>query len=348
MNLRRSAPALVLALLLAPSVARAQVSDFDRNTARALGQEGHEALDRSDFATAVNRFTRADALVHAPTFLLGLAQAQAGLGHLVSALEIYNRILREGLPPRPPAAFVKALGTAQRESDALGRRIPYVIVKVAGAGAGAAKVTIDGLPVPAAALGVKRAVDPGKHAIRAESPGLAPSEVALTIAPGKTETVTLEPKPGVAPPALPPPAVVTPPPPAVVAPPPSPEPAPPAASGGSTRRVLGIAGIAIGGAGVAVGAVTGGLAIAKHGSIATSCPGGKCLMSEESTLGPEVSTYQAFAGASTAGFVVGGVLAATGVVLLVTAPKAEAARAGTGVTIEPLVGAGWAGLKGRF
>ena len=178
MNLRRSAFALAFAFCfgLAPSVARAQISDFDRNTARTLGQEGHEALDRSDFSTAADRFTRAVAIVHAPTFLLGLAEAQVGLGKLVSALATYNRIVREGLPPSPPAAFTKALETARAEIEALARRIPYVIVQVAGPGAATARVTIDGLPVPAAALGVKRPVDPGKHLIRAEAPGLAPGE----------------------------------------------------------------------------------------------------------------------------------------------------------------------------
>jgi hypothetical protein len=330
MRQHRFASVLVLASCFSPSIAGAQISDFDRNTARTLGQEGHAALDQNDFAAAADRFARADALVHAPTFLLGLAQAQVGLGKLVSAMETYSRILREGLPASPPAPFARAIEVARREADALAARIPHVIVQVEGRGAAGARVTIDGQVVPPAALGVKRAIDPGEHVVRAESQGLAASEKTVTVAEGEVETVTLEPAPA-APPAQA-----------------AGRGSEAAAGRGSTRRALGVAGIAAGGVGITLGAVTGGVAIAEHGSLLRSCPGGKCPIGQEAELRPRIGTYETFAGISTAGVVAGGVLAAAGIALVVTATGAEGRRGGAGITIEPIAGAGWAGVRGRF
>ena len=327
MNLRLAAAAFVLAALVAPAVASAQISDADRTAARALGQEGHEALDKNDFAAAVDRFTRADALIHAPTFLLGIAQAQVGLGKLASALETYQRIVREGLPSDPPPAFVKALDAARKALVALAPRVPYLTLALTGAGARAARITIDGVEVPGAELGVKRAIDPGKHVIRAVAEAFAPAEATVTILEGKAETVTLEPRPKAATPSE-----------------------PQAAAPGSTRKTLGIVGLGAGGAGLAVGAVMGGLVLAKHGDLVKSCPGGGCPIALKATLQPKLDSYRALGAGSTAGFVVGGVLAAAGAVLLITAPKAPEAvgAAAPWMTLRPALGLGYAGAEGSF
>src|SRR5258705_2607731 len=89
--------------------------DADRLTARALAEEGRVALDRFDYSLAEERFARADALIHAPTLMLGLARAQAGLGKLVEAHESYQRILREGGRPGSPPAFARAVDDPARQ-----------------------------------------------------------------------------------------------------------------------------------------------------------------------------------------------------------------------------------------
>ena len=61
MNDRHRFAVLALLACLAPATAFAQVSDIDRAAARALGQEGHEAADRKDWATAADRFALARA-----------------------------------------------------------------------------------------------------------------------------------------------------------------------------------------------------------------------------------------------------------------------------------------------
>jgi hypothetical protein len=329
MDLRRP---LLIALLLVPALAghaAAQpqpVSDANRATARALAAEAHAAFDKKDYVTAADRFARADALVHAPTLLLGLAQSKIALGKWVEAQEILNRILREGVAPGSPPAFSRALGEAKKELDALTPRMPFVIVEVTGPSADAVKVSIGGVDLPAAVIGVKRPIDPGKHQVRAGAEGFTPVEEAVTAAEGKTVTVTLQLK---ADPNAPAPPPVT----------PSPEEKP-----SSLRFKLGIAGVAVGGAGIVLGAVAGGIALAKHGELAKKCPppSGNC---DGSVTQGDLDSFRGVANGATAGFVLGAALAATGIVLMVTAPKAKPAA---GAWITPLVGPGALGLQGGF
>lgn len=324
------AAALVSAALVVPSAARAQVSDADRATARALAVEGQHAYDKQDYATAAERFARADALVHAPTLLLALARAEVGLGKLVSAQEAYNRILREGVAPGSPPVFTKALEDARKEVDRLAPRVPSITIVVKGSKAAA--VTIDGARVPAAALGVKRPVDPGKHKVRATAEGMAPAEVELTIGEGKHETTTL---------VLEPPKAATVAPPSV-APPIAPPPAPAADKApGSGRRIAGFALLGVGGAGLVMGAVTGGLAVKQHGDLATACGGGKC---PESAYG-KLDSYHLLGTLSTVGLVVGAASAGAGAILVLTAPKASPKNA---AFVTPVIGPAYLGVEGSF
>ncbi len=58
-----------------------------------------------------------------------------------------------------------------------------------------------------------------------------------------------------------------------------------------------------------------------------------------------MESYNTAGAFSTAGFIAGGALAATGVVLLVTAPKP---RPSAGAHVAPVIGAGYLGLAGAF
>jgi hypothetical protein len=346
---RRTLP-LALALLLFPALASAQApptaSAADRAAARELAKEGTAALVRQDYAEAADRFARAGTLVHAPTLTLGLARAQVGLGKWLVALDLYNQILQEGAAPGSPPAFVKARKDARKDLDDLEPRVPSVIIVVKGA---ARVVTLDGVAVPAATLGVKRPVDPGMHVLHAEGDGLAPADVTVTLAERKVESVTLElkppprvaPPPPVAPPPVAPPPVAPPPVAPAVTPPPPVEPVAGGARPGSVQRTLGFVGLGAGGAGLLVGAVTGVLVLSKHGEIAKACP----LAYPHPCNDPEILTYDTLGAASTGGFIVGGALVVTGIVLLATAPKAYAA---TNAGVVPLLGPGWVGARGRF
>jgi hypothetical protein len=325
---------LVAALSLLPATARAQPSDPNRATARTLANEGQEAFDKGDYKTAVDRFARADALYHAPTLLLALAHAQIAMGKLVSASETYNRIVSEGAPPRSPQAFVKAVEDATKELAALEVRIASLIIDVHGSDAAA--VTIDDTPVPGAALGVKRPTDPGEHVLRATAPGFRDAQVSITLAEGATRNVTLELKPvGVTPPSDEKPGL----------------------GSGSPQKTLGIAVAGVGGAGLLMGGITGFIALNQHGKLVEACgPTRHCPVEQKDAL----DSFHTVSTVSTIGFAVGGAALATGVVLILTAPRAKPAppvdararkrtrSSNAALSLTPQIGAGYIGVAGRF
>jgi len=337
MHIRRSLAALILVSALSPAAAFAQ-SDADKATARDLTVEGYTLLDKRDFASAADRFKRADALYHAPTITLGLGRAYAGLGKLMSAQEALSRAAHETVPPNASVAFSNAVADAQRELAAIAPRVPGVIINVKGPTE--ARVTLDGADVPSAALGVKRPVNPGSHVIKVTASGFFPGEAAVTVAEGRIETVTIALKPGG-------PVTQPPPPPAGAAQGVGPSPPGQVVDAGapqsSTQRTIGFAGIGVGGAGLIVGAITGGLALSKHGSLLATCKDGHCPKGSESKYQAEIDSYKTMGTISTAGFIAGGALAVTGVILVVTAPKAKKTGA-----ITPVIGLGYVGAQGRF
>lgn len=325
----RAAAALLLAAWLAPAVARADISDADRATARALAVEGQDALDRRDFKLALDRFSRADALIHAPTLLIGVARALGGLGRLVAAQEAYNRILREGVAEGSPAPFFAALDEARKELEALAPRVPAITIVVKGPAA--AQVTIDGQPVPAAALGAKRPADPGERVLRATAEGFEPGEAKVTLAEGEHRTVTIELRA------------------AAGAPPAGPVGPQPDGGGGISRTTLGVIALGVGGAGLALGGVTGALAIGKRSDLEAQCGGSTCPPSFQG----DVDSYHTRGTLSTIGFIAGGACVAAGAILILTAPPGSTSGASGRLAarsswIAPVIGLGYAGAEGRF
>src|SRR5882672_9484512 len=242
-----------LALSLCTRPAFAQPSASDRATARALAEEGGEALDKKNYEIAADRFARADALVHAPTLSLELARAQVGLRKFVEAQETYLRLIREGVPPGSPPSFTKAFQEAQKEIKAIPPRLGWVTLTISGANAFI--VSIDGNEVPKAALDVKRAVNPGNHAVKASADGYLANETTFTVGEGESAAVslTLDPMP-TSPNAKPPT-------------PPAAKTTITSASGaqigadagrrGSTQKTVGFIALGVGGAGLVAGSITG-------------------------------------------------------------------------------------------
>ena len=91
-------------VLLGSTVALGQ-TDLERATARDAANSGRAAFDSGQYEKAIDQFTRAEQLVHAPPHLLFLARSQAKLGKLVAAHETYLKITRETLKSNAPKAF---------------------------------------------------------------------------------------------------------------------------------------------------------------------------------------------------------------------------------------------------
>ncbi|MBI4705825.1 MAG: tetratricopeptide repeat protein [Deltaproteobacteria bacterium] len=305
--LRRSLLFWVSVVLLWCGPAWAQPSESDVATARQLAQEAQQALDAKDYAAAADRFKRAESLYHAPTLLLGLARAYVGLGKYVAAREAYNKVVREKLGPDASKPFREAVEAARTEVVGLDAKIAWVTIEVEGPTDPA--VTLDAEAIPTASLGVRRAIDPGEHVVRASAPGYVAREQKLAVDAGGSQQVklTLQPDPNANRPAAAPVAT----------------PGPDTGGGGGTLRLLGFVSLGVGGAGLIAGAVTGALAMDKHSELESACSNGICSPDEEATL----DGYHTLGTISTVGFVAGGVLAAGGLALVLFAPSGAAPSA---------------------
>jgi len=328
MTRRISTLTLSIFLTLIAPIALAEPTASDRATARTLAQEGQHALEIKNYTMAIDKFSRADSLVHAPTLLLGLARAQVGSTKLVEAQENYNRIIREGVAPNSPKSWSKAVDDANKEVGAISARIPWVTITVLGPSS--PEVVIDSTPVPHASLGVKRAINPGSHKIKVSAEGYLPQEKSIALTEGQSLSVNLELEQ-------------------------APESAPPAekkvaavavdtgtsSGGGEWRRTVAYVAFGVGGASLIIGGVAGGLAIAKHSQLSDACqPASNCDTSQRANI----DSYHRLGTIADVGFIVGGVGVAAGVVLLVTQPKETTA----GAKWSPYIGLGNAGVTGRF
>ncbi len=328
-----SLTALSLAgLLLVSGTAHAEPTEADRASARSLASEGYDALERKDYATAVDRFRHADALIHAPTIGVDLARALIGLGRYVEAYERYQLIIREGAPKGSPASWKQAVEDAQKEVADLEPRLGWVVIHVMGPLD--PQVTIDGDDVPEGALGARHAADPGKRTVRATADGFEPSQKTITLKEGQQQVVTLVLERSASPhPATP----VT-----------TDRPAKPAKPAHVSRTPAWVA-FGVGGAGVVFGSVTGILFLNAHSELARECPTGTCLTTDQDQvhhLTSVRSRYRTFGTLSGIGWGVGVGGAATGLVLLLTDSAAE--EASQRAALWPVLGPGEIGMAGRF
>ncbi|MEJ7733608.1 MAG: tetratricopeptide repeat protein [Polyangiaceae bacterium] len=306
---RRFLGAIVVAaaLGLRAASASAQVDDATRASARQLGEEGNDLFDRGDWASALERYERAAALVNVPTLGVKAARCLDKLGRLVEASERYLAVTRMNLPPDALAVHKDALASAETERDALLPRLPSILIQLQGR---EAEVFLDGKPVPKVLLGVKRAIDPGTHRVEAHPSQGATVVRVVTVKERETVPVLF---------VIPKGARTA----AGAAPAPT---AMPVDSGrdGSTQRVLGFAALGLGGAGLAMGAVVGLVAASDKADLEREC--GSELSCPPASH-DAADAYNIKRSLSTVGFIAGGVAAAAGVALILTAPSGASTTA---------------------
>jgi hypothetical protein len=308
-------------------------TEADKTTARNLFFEGKEAYDAKKFDVAADRFRRSDELYPAPTAKLGLARALREGGKLVEAYETYAHIVKEGAADDAPEAFRKAVDSAKSERGELEPRLAAVVIEVTCDCQ--ANVTVDGVDVPRAALGVKRFVNPGSRRIAATAAGWSEAERTVVVEEGQVENVHLELKKTAAPP---PPSVPVGPTPTPVPPPQSPE-----TDDGSGLRV---AGLVLGGFGLAslvVAGVTGALYLTSKSEVEEKCPDSLCPSQEEVDT---AETGQTMGLVNTITLPVGAAALGTGVLLYLIAPDGDDEE----VTTLPWIGPATGGvvLQGSF
>jgi hypothetical protein len=205
--------------------------------------------------------------------------------------------------------------TWQREIDEATPSIVVRVVDERGQDTTQATLTIDGAASAQRLDGLPISLDPGEHVVRVERPGQPPREERLVLALGeRARRVTLSFAPD-----APPPGTQKP--------------------GGTRIHPLTFIGFGLAGAGVIVGAVTGGLSMAKTADLEDACPEKRCgtvnqdLHDEALTLSHVSTISFAVAGA-------GAILGAVGLFAL--------SDGVFGSETAVLIGPGFAGLSGRF
>jgi hypothetical protein len=313
---------------------QAPVDAATRDSARKLGDEANTLFEAGDFAAALDKYERVDALVHLPAVGLRAARCLVKLGRLIEASERYLAVTRMQLAANALSVHKEAQALAESERAALAPRIASVVITVSGASD--AEVTVDGKPVPAALLGASRAIDPGPHKIEGRR-GSDVQKRTITAADGETVRVTLT-FSGAAP-SLPPAGSMqenrrTPPPDAT----------PSHGTSNGTYRILGLSGLGIGAVGLGVGTITGLVAMGKKTDLSANDECGPDLNCPLARHG-DAENYNTLRNVSTVGFVAGGVFAAAGAVLFV---MSSSGAAKTSARLGVWMGPGSTGVSGTF
>lgn len=337
--MNRNSLLLLLAFIATPAVAHAGDAAI-MSTTRELAKQGLEAFDAGRFDEAVEKLSKAYSVVHVPTLAVATARAMAKIGKLVAASELYLEATRMPQDKSWQATQLEAQKDAERERSQLLQRIARIEIAVSGAAAKDIAVRIDGIAVPQALVDAEQMVDPGLRQVEGTCGGEVVTR-SVTVKEGDRSRIDLPFAPGcaIAAPAATPyqPATGK-----GISPvssatePPTLEPRP-----GRAQRILGWTTLSVGGVGLAVGATTGLIAVAKRASLQDTrlCSGESCPDYKSG----EVNSYNGMRDISTVGFIAGGVLAAAGLTLLITAPK-QASKPNTALWVSPSS----AGIFGRF
>lgn len=220
------------------SVALADASTEDRARARALMDEGDRFVSAKSYVDALDRYQRADEIMHVPTTGIEVARAHAALGHFVAARETALAVARLARQPGEPAVWEEARTEAAVLAGTYADQIGAIVFD-AGSTDGAV-VTVDGMIVDVTS-GVPLPADPGPHAVRIAVSGAPPSLRTITVEPGKTAHVSL---------AL--------------------------ASASSPYHVPMLAGFGAAGLGLVTGTLFGAVSLSKASAAKSACSGGHC------------------------------------------------------------------------
>ena len=277
---------------------RQMPSPADKDTARGLMAEARQLREQGNMEGALEKFKAADGIMKVTPTAFEVAKTYASLGKLVEARDVLASMARIPECPDDPPPFVDARNNGRKLDEEIAPRVPSLRLQVKNAPAGvAAVVKVDNVQVPDAALTVPRKINPGHHVIVARA-GTAEKTVEVDVAERETKDVLLD---------LPPQQTQQPPPPVVVEAP---------KSAFISKPVAFIA-LGVGGVGIAVGTVTGILAIGAKNNAEKGCVNKQCPPSTYSDL-DKASTFSTI---STIGFIVGVAGVGVGVVGLLTQPK---------------------------
>jgi hypothetical protein len=280
----------IATLTLCASLAKTAAAG-DLAAAETTFKAGKDAMARGDYEVACARFQESHDLDPAPGTAFNLAECEEKRGNIATAWGLYEAV-RQRL-----ARGDDRIASVAERAKALEARLPKLTIKLAANVPATAIVKRKGELQKS--LGQAIPVDPGRHELTLEVEGHAPSAQTVELAERETKDVTLE--LGA---ALP-----------TDAPPPE-KPALPSEPRGDGGSALRIAGIVIGGVGLA--AVGGGVAMAfvaqgQYDDAEPACPANRCTQQGFD----DRNAARGLGDGATAMIAVGGAAAATGLVLAI-------------------------------
>jgi hypothetical protein len=323
---RTGAHKLPVALLLSSSVLLSQGRALGQaaNTAaaaEALFSQARDLVAAGKYAEACPKFAESQRLDPGTGTLMNLAACYEKADLLASAWTTWIEATRSA----KAAGQTDREAHASRSASALAPRLAKLTLEVQADPPEGLVIKRNGVELAPATWGIALPVDKGRYRIEASAPGYRTATLEATVENGQTHNLVVPrlTKSGeVAPEPQSPPAEVE----KSPLPAPSTSPTEDQKSGGSpgqAQRVLGIVGLSLGGVGLAVGGVSGILAMTKFNESKSQCE--PANINQCSPLGVETRDQALmFGDVSTVAFSVGGALALTGFVLLVTAPRAHA------------------------
>lgn len=282
----------------------------DRATARSLAQEAQRAMKSGAHADAAAALERALALDPSPQLRLDLARARMKTLQLVEAKELLDELADPAIRPKPDRRVVAA---AQKLRDELFAKLPSILVTVTGVDPSLAITELNGKVITP---GVEIPVNPGEYSVVADAEGMVRAREHLTLAEGQHGEVTLR----------------------FVRAAPARSAQPVETSDGS--KIPAAIAFGVGGAGLALGAIFGAMAMSDKSAAEAYCKGNRCSPRAQ----PSIDSSLVNGNVSTAAFIVGGAGVCLGTVLWFTVGSKKTAQA----RLTPWIGPGEAGLRGEF
>ncbi|HEY8075505.1 MAG TPA: hypothetical protein VIF62_15380 [Labilithrix sp.] len=192
------AASFVVALAFAPTAhaqeaPRHEPSASDFATARTALKEGLALREKGNLEAAAARMQTAYDLVRTPVTAFELGKTELLLGHVLTAHELFQVVVRMPLAVEESARSAAAREEASRLSTDIEPRIPVLRLHIKLAPGASAVVHVDDDVVQAKGDVAERAVDPGKHEVVAKAGDGPEQRVFVTVAESEKKDVDLAP-----------------------------------------------------------------------------------------------------------------------------------------------------------
>jgi hypothetical protein len=292
----------------------------DPLAAEALFREARKSADQRDFASACPKFEESQRLDPAAGTLLNLADCEEHINKIASAWLHYQQatdMLGSG---------DERIELARQRIADLEKKLPKLVLKLTAQAPRGTRVYRDGIEVGSASFGVALPMNPGTHDIVVMAPGHPRKAYPAVLAVG--QVLELELDPGVTAPEEP------------KTPSPTAPPDTPSISNQTLGLVFGGAGVL----GVAVGTVTGALAIGRRNEMREHC---NDQMACDQTGVDAADSGKTYSTISTASFALGVLGLGAGAYFILTGDEAKAVPT-TSVAPLGLAGGGGMSLRRTF